>query len=84
MDPTAKWIKQRLFAGKFRLSFHASERGDERIVSEGDIRQCGRTAKSIRFQDDRGTWRVIGSDSDGEVLNVICAVHEHLLIVTVF
>ena len=84
MDATAAWIKRRLTAGNFRLSIHAGERGNLRLVTEADIRHCGRTAMSIQFQDPRGTWRVIGLDCDGEKLNVICAVHEHLLIVTLF
>jgi hypothetical protein len=84
MDQTAKWIKQNLIAGRFRLSLHASERSTLRVVTENDIRHCGRTAKSIKFQAPRDTWRVIGLDRDGEPLNVICAVHEQLLIVTVY
>jgi hypothetical protein len=84
MGRTVTWIRKSLIAGRFRLSLHASERSYERIVTEDDIRHCGRTAKSIRFQELRGTWRVVGRDCDGETLNVICTVDEHLLILTVY
>ena len=40
--------------------------------------------KTIKYQPLKKTWRVTGKDCDGEVLNVICAVHEMLLIVTVY
>jgi hypothetical protein len=84
MDRTANWIKKSLIMGRFRLSLHASERSEERLVTENDIRHCGRTAKSVKFQELRGTWRVIGLDVDGELLNVICSVQGQLLIVTVY
>ena len=84
MDETAKWIQKCLSEGRFRLSIHAGERGSLRFVSENDIRHCGKTAKSIKYQHSKDTWRVIGKDSDNEILNVICAVREALLIVTVY
>ena len=84
MDETSKWIRECLMEGRFRLSIHASERGRQRIVTEEDIKRCGKPAKSIKFQSRHKTWRVIGKDCDGEKLNVICAVHEMLLIVTVY
>ena len=84
MDDTAKWIQTCLSEGNFRLSIHAGERRTLRYVSEKDIRRCGQTAKSIKYQPLKKTWRVIGKDCDGEILNIICAVHEMLLIVTVY
>ena len=84
MDDTAKWIQTCLSEGRFRLSIHAGERRSQRFVSENDIRRCGKTAKSIKYQPLKKTWRVVGKDCDDEILNVICAVHEMLLIVTVY
>jgi hypothetical protein len=84
MDDTAKWIRTCLIKGEFRLSIHAGERGSQRLVSENDIRRCGKTAKSIKYQPLKKTWRVVGKDCDDEIINVICAVHEMLLIVTVY
>ena len=84
MDETARWIRKSLCEGRFRLSVHAGERGSERLATENDIIQCGKTAKKIKFQPEKNTWRVTGKDCDGETLNVICAIHEMLLIVTVF
>ena len=84
MDGTAKWIQTCLSEGRFRLSIHATERASKRFVSENDIRRCGKTAKSIKFQPFKKTWRVVGKDCDDEILNVICTVHEMLLIVTVY
>jgi len=84
MDKTAAWIQTSLSQGRFRLSYHASERGSQRIITENDIRHCGKTAKSIKYQPLKNTWKVIYKDCDDEILNVICAVHEKLLIVTVY
>ena len=84
MQETAPWIRSCLIHRRFRLSIHAGERGRQRIVTEDDIVRCGKTAKKIMFQTQKNTWRVIGIDCSGETLNVICAVHEMLLIVTVY
>ena len=84
MDDTAKWIQTCLSEGRFRLSIHAGERRSQRFVSENDIRRCGKTAKSIKYQLLKKTWRVVGKDCDDEILNVICALDEMLLIVTVY
>ena len=84
LTETAKWIKARLSAGQFRLSIHAVERAEQRVVTERDIRRCGMTAEIVKYQADKGTWRIEGYDCDGENLTVICAVHEMLLVITVF
>jgi hypothetical protein len=79
-----KIILSCLARGEFRLSLHALDRADERIVTEGDIVQVGKTARRCVFQPDRGTWRVDGKDLDGERLTVICTLEDGVLVVTVF
>ena len=84
MDQTAAWIRTCLVKGRFRLSIHAGERSQQRIVTVDDIIKCGKTATKIKFQPQKDTWRVTGRDLDGETLNVICVVYEMVLIVTVY
>jgi hypothetical protein len=73
-----------LARGEFRLSLHALDRANERIVTEADIIQVGKTARHCVLQPERETWRVVGRDLDGMRLTVICALEEGVLVVTVF
>ena len=84
MDKFGIWLKRKLAAGEFRLSFHASLRSGERYLTESDIIYCGRTATKVAFQPDRETWKVIGKDLDDLKLTVICDVRDHIIIVTLF
>jgi hypothetical protein len=80
----ASWIKQQLSNGNFRLSLHAGIRLGQRFITESDIIACGRTSKSIVFQEDRQNWKVVGTDLDGMKLTVVCDIRDGLIIVTVF
>ena len=84
MSSIEKWIIDSLSNGKFKLSIHAVDRMHERCVSEVDIRCCGRTTKTIEFQSEKKTWKVIGKDIDGYKITVICTVKNDVLIVTVY
>jgi hypothetical protein len=79
-----EWIKKSLSKGEFLLSIHAISRMHERYVLEADIMACGKTAKTIEFQPDKNTWRVIGKDLDGLKLTIICSLKDNILIVTVY
>ena len=84
MPITKKWIKENLAKGNFRITVHAAERMEERGIFESDLRCCGRTSKKIDFQDDKGTWKVVGKNLDSEKLTVICSVRDRMLIVTTY
>ncbi len=79
-----KRLKQKLSQGEFRLSSHATVRSLERVVTENDIKTCGKTAKEIIYQPDNDTWKVKGKDLDGHKLTVICSIYNGVLIVTVY
>lgn len=84
MGKTGKKIKRMLAQGHFALSLHAAERSAERMISESDIMECGASAKKVVFQEDKGTWKVNGSDLDGDDLTVVCKLKGDLLIVTMY
>lgn len=82
-DRTAS-IRAALVAGKFRFSFHATQRMRQRSVAKADIQACGRTARSCVYQAESATYRIEGEDLDGEPLTVICGVDDIVVIVTIF
>lgn len=84
MDRFGKWLKNKLATGDFRLSVHASLRSGERFLTEFDIIACGKTATKVIFQPEKDTWKVIGKDLDSLKLTVICAVRDHVVIVTLY
>lgn len=84
MEVSKRWLLARLATGEFRLSVHALIRSDERLVSERDIRACGRTARRVAWQPEPETWKVVGKDEHGDQLTVICAVRSGVLVVTVY
>ena len=84
MRPKEDTILIGLKTGNFLLSVHASHRMRQRSVTAADIRTCGRSAKCCRYNAQNGTWRVEGTDLDGETLTVICAFDGEIIIVTIF
>ena len=72
-----------LASGQFRTTLHARRRMAERMVSEMDIVEVGRTAESIEAQEN-GKYRLSGRDLDGDRLEVVCAYIGETLVVTVF
>jgi len=74
----------RIARGDFLVTIHAFHRQQERAISEGDIKACGKTARHISWQSEQETWRLDGKDTDGSPLTVIAALEDDLLIVTVF
>lgn len=73
-----------LKAGNFLLSLHAARRMKQRSVTDADIRACGRSAERCRYHAQNKTWRVDGTDLDGEKITVICAFNRDIIIVTIF
>ena len=84
MDSFGKWLKQKLATGDFRLSIHAVLRCDERFLTEHDIMVCGKTATKVVFQPGKENWKVTGKDLDNLKLTIICDVHDHVIVVTLY
>jgi hypothetical protein len=84
MEDRIDEIGATLAAGKFRFSFHATQRMRQRAVTKADIQACGRTARSCVYQAESGTYRIQGEDLDGEPITVICGLDDIVFIVTIF
>jgi hypothetical protein len=68
---------QRCFAsGRFRYSWHArNESMPERGARPDDVRSAVLRAWRCEAAD-RGCWKIIGPDTDGDELRVIAAIEE--------
>lgn len=68
--------------GNFLLTAHARVRMNERGAAKADIRECGLTG-SVTQQPD-GKFKVVGLDTDGDKITIICAYEEETLVVTLW
>ncbi len=82
---TAQKIHRLLREGRFRYSIHCDQTSLDRVVTDEDIRNVGRTAHTTKLQTN-GSHKVIGYDENELELTVICRIMEsqNLLIITVF
>jgi hypothetical protein len=82
---TAQKIQQLLREGRFRYSVHCDQTRMDRVVTDEDIRNTGRTAHTTKLQAN-GTYKVIGHDETDLELTVVCRLMESqdLLLITVF
>lgn len=66
-------------------SIHCDQTSSDRIVTDEDLRNVGRTAHTAKLQDN-GAYKVIGFDEMDLELTVICrlSVKTNLLIITVY
>jgi hypothetical protein len=69
--------------GQFRVTLHARHRMAERMISDSDIMECGRTAYRVSAQM-AGKFKVEGMDLDGAELSVVCIWDGETVIITVF
>lgn len=71
---------------RVRLSGHALDQMHERNVQIADVYQSLQTAKEARWQEDHGTWKLVGGlDMDGDELVLAVAIRDHdVKVVTVF
>lgn len=74
-------VRAMLEAGLFFLSLHAEQRVSERRVTTHDLRSAGRTAWEVRHQPGNDTYRVTGTDEDGDTLVVVVAFRDEQLVV---
>lgn len=82
---TADKIHQFLREGRFRYSIHCDQTRIDRVVTDEDIRNVGRTAHTTKLQAN-GAYKVVGHDEGELDLTVVCRLMESqdLLIITVF
>jgi len=78
-------MRQHLINGDFRYSVHCDRTADDRIVTDEDTRQVGRTAHTAKFQSN-GSYKFVGRDDQDMELTVICRLSSQTgaLIITVF
>lgn len=70
-------------ANRIRIARHAWERMAERGVQYEDVRHTLATARSCKAQD-RGRWKVAGSDRDGDELVLIVVIEAGVVVATVY
>ena len=72
-------------AGRYRVSAHALERMRKRGVQGRDLLHAIANARTcVAGKDEEERWRVCGPDTDGDDLDVICALDDGVVIITVF
>ncbi len=79
----AERVRIALVQGNYRTTLHARQRMAERMVSDDDLMECGRTAGQPITQPD-GKYKVKGIDLDGDDLIVICAWDGETVVITLF
>lgn len=82
---TVQKIRQHLINGEFRYSIHCDRTADDRIVTDEDIREVGRTAHTAKLQSN-GSYKFVGYDDQDMELTFICRLSSQTgaLIITVF
>jgi hypothetical protein len=78
-------IKDLAARDRISIRFHARQRMGERGATYEDVKRALVTARRAVWQDDHGTWRVVGGvDLDGDELQVAVDVQADVIVVTVF
>ena len=82
---TVQKILKLLREGRFRYSIHCDQTRMNRVVTDEDLRNVGRTAHTTKLQAN-GAYKVVGHDESELELTVVCRLMESrdLLIITVF
>jgi hypothetical protein len=70
-------------ANRYVISAHAMTRMRQRNVTPGDVHHALCNARTCRaVEDDK--WRVTGPDRDGDDLDLVVAIEDGVVVVTVF
>mgnify|MGYP001610868729 CR=1 FL=1 len=69
--------------GSFKITQHGYLRMSERGVIFQDIESVGTTCTNWKQQSD-GKFKVVGKDTVGDELTVICAYNGETLVITLF
>ncbi len=82
---TVKKIKQYLVDGNYRYLIHCDKIAEDRIVTDEDIRNIGKTVKFAKLQAN-GAYKLVGLDKQDLELTVVCkfSIKLNLLIITVY
>jgi hypothetical protein len=78
-----KTIRGYAAANRITLTGHARKRMAERNVRYADIRTALVNARSCRPADGTN-WRATGPDVDGDDLDVVVALEDGLIVVTIY
>jgi hypothetical protein len=80
---TLRDIRGYAAAGRIKYTRHARERMAQRRVNEADIVSALVHAR-VCVPADKGNWKATGPDVDGDDLEVVVAVVDGVVVVTVF
>lgn len=76
-------VREAGLRGVFRISGHARTRMEERGVRYADLR-FGLSNATRCVPQDRDRFRVASTDLDGDALDVVVAIEDHVVVVTLF
>jgi len=76
----AELILSDLINGYYKLTFHAHERMSQRNITRYDISDCAQTGV-LTFKDNK--YHIVGKDSSGESMKIVCVYEDGVLIITV-
>lgn len=71
-------------AGRIVVTQHAEERMRQRNVKKADLRCALINARGCVSGASADTWKVSGPDTDGDALDVVVALENGVIVVTVF
>ncbi len=69
--------------GRYRITAHAFDRMDERGITEKELVRALCNAHGCR-QEPGDKWRALGLDRCGDALEVIIAIEDEMIVITVF
>lgn len=69
-----------LINGDYKVTFHAHVRMSERNITRYDISDCAQTGV-LTFKDNK--YHIVGKDSSGESMKIVCVYEDGVLIITV-
>lgn len=72
-----------IMVGDYIITHHAYQRMQERSITDGDIRECARTAMKVESQVD-GKFKIKGLDLTEIETTIVCAFKNDVVIITVF
>lgn len=76
-------ILKALRAGDVQYTVHAQKQMSQRKLTEFDLIAIGASCVSTHWQDERGTYLVVGYASDGKGAAVSCRIDEGVVVITV-
>lgn len=81
-DEALRDIRGYASANRITFSRHGGDRGQERSAHYRDVRHALTHAFEC-FAQKNGCWRAHGNDLDGDLLRIVLAIEDGVIIVTV-